>query len=252
MAANPWDKFFWNDWENDPALRLCSLAAQGLWMRMLCVAAKAEPKGYLLVAGRPLSPADLASLVGKSVPEVEALLNELASVGVFSLDRKHRIYNRRMVRAVKLSQEGRKAARKRWDKVPENIQKKSKPNGLAIGPPTTHKPEAISQKEVSLKRETSPPGQLSKAVENWNLAATAYGLPEVSKLTADRERNLRARLKDHGLSGWNAALQNLGEMPFCLGKNDRGWRVTFDWLLKPVNLNKVLERVYVRAEGDAA
>lgn len=103
MSNTVYDKFFWADWENDPALKLCSLAAQGLWMRMLCVCAKADPKGYLVVAGRPLSPADLASIVGKSEPEVRTLLVELESNGVFSRDRKQRIYNRRMLRAIKKS-----------------------------------------------------------------------------------------------------------------------------------------------------
>jgi len=98
MTSNPWDKFFWNDWENDPALKLCSLSAQGLWMRILCICAKADPKGYMLVAGRPLSPSDLSSLVGKPVPEVETLLDELACNGVFSKDRTGRIYSRRLIR----------------------------------------------------------------------------------------------------------------------------------------------------------
>lgn len=101
MTANPWDKFFWNDWENDPALKLCSFAAQGLWMRILCICAKADPKGYLVVAGQLLSPTDLASLVGKPEPEVETLLRELAKYGVFSTDRTGRIYSRRMVRDLK-------------------------------------------------------------------------------------------------------------------------------------------------------
>ncbi|MGX1096530.1 hypothetical protein [Amorphus sp. MBR-141] len=108
MSGNPWGKFFWNDWETDPALRLCSLAAQGLWMRVLCVCAKANPKGYLVAAGRSLSPADMARLVGSSEQEIETLLSELASNGVFSRDAKGRIYSRRMVRDEKKSRIARK------------------------------------------------------------------------------------------------------------------------------------------------
>ena len=54
MSGTIWSKFYWSDWETDPALRLCSLAAQGLWMRMLCVAASHDPIGYVAVAGRGL------------------------------------------------------------------------------------------------------------------------------------------------------------------------------------------------------
>lgn len=147
MAANPWDKFFWNDWENDPALKLCSLAAQGLWMRCLCICAKAEPKGYLLVAGRRLSPVDLATLVGRPETEVETLLNELASAGVFSRDRQGRIYSRRMVR----DENKRAIARKNGKEGGNPTLLKERGNSASDNPPlkgedNTHKPEAKSQR----------------------------------------------------------------------------------------------------------
>lgn len=107
MTANPWSKFFWNDWENDPALKLCSLAAQGLWMRCLCICAKADPKGYLLAAGRPLGATDLARLTGAPETEVETLLSELSRNGVFSRDRTGRIYSRRLVRDEKKARTAR-------------------------------------------------------------------------------------------------------------------------------------------------
>lgn len=97
-AANPWSKFFWNDWETNPKLRLCSLAAQGLWMRLLCLAAKSNPTGFIAVAGRPCSSTDIARLSGVPEQEVESLLGELSRNGVFSRDAQGRIYCRRMVK----------------------------------------------------------------------------------------------------------------------------------------------------------
>lgn len=146
MSATIWGKFFWSDWENDPALKLCSLGAQGLWMRILCVCAKADPKGYLLVNGQPLSPADLASLVGKPAPEVEALMEELGSKGVFSRDRTGRIYSRRMVRdannAKKARQNGKKGGNPSLSKqrqISPSVNPPDKP------PDKPHIPEARSQ-----------------------------------------------------------------------------------------------------------
>jgi hypothetical protein len=103
LAKNPADTFFWNDWDNDPALRLCSLAAQGFWMRLLCVAARHDPKGYVAIEGRPLTMTETARCAGCSELEAESLLAELLSKGVTTQDRAGRIYNRRMVRAAKLS-----------------------------------------------------------------------------------------------------------------------------------------------------
>ena len=64
MSGTVWSKFFWSDWETDPALRLCSLAAQGFWMRMLSIAAAHDPIGYVAVAGRTLDETALARLTG--------------------------------------------------------------------------------------------------------------------------------------------------------------------------------------------
>jgi hypothetical protein len=98
MTRQRWGKWFWDDWENDPELRLCSLAAQGLWMRLLCIAAKAEPFGYVLIAGETPTSHELATIVGKSVEEIGLCLGDLERHRVFSRDRKKRIYSRRMVR----------------------------------------------------------------------------------------------------------------------------------------------------------
>lgn len=104
----PWGKFFWNDWETDAELRLCSLAAQGLWMRLLCLAARAEPTGYVTVSGRAPSLADLSVLIGRPAEELAPLIDELDRNAVFSRDAKGRIYSRRMVRDVKKAAIARK------------------------------------------------------------------------------------------------------------------------------------------------
>ena len=96
-----WAKFSWDHWENDPALSLCSLAAQGLWMRMLCIAQKHD--GYLLVAGAGPSAEQLSRLVRSTPAEVEGLLAELESGRVFSRDSKGVIFSRRSVADVKSS-----------------------------------------------------------------------------------------------------------------------------------------------------
>lgn len=107
--ANASSRFFWNDWRGDPCLRACGLAARGLWMDMLCLAAEADPIGYVIVGQRPATATDLARLTGASESEVESLLTELDRNGVFSRDRKARIYCRRMVRDARVSADARKA-----------------------------------------------------------------------------------------------------------------------------------------------
>jgi hypothetical protein len=64
MSKLRWAKWFWADWSNDTALNLCSLPAQGLWMRLLCLAAQGEPYGCVTIKGRAPSLAELCKLCG--------------------------------------------------------------------------------------------------------------------------------------------------------------------------------------------
>jgi hypothetical protein len=95
---NPWLKFYPTDWRADPALRMCSLGARGLWMEILCIMHGADPRGFLLVNGVAVSDRQLAGLAGCSPKEAAAFLAELESAGVFSRTESGVIFSRRMRR----------------------------------------------------------------------------------------------------------------------------------------------------------
>lgn len=98
MSGEPWSKFFWKDWESDPALKLCGLAAQGLWMRLLCIAAASTVKGEVRIGRRPCSTEDISRIINCSVEELSGLLDELEAKGVFDRAADGAIVSRRMVR----------------------------------------------------------------------------------------------------------------------------------------------------------
>ena len=253
MSANPWDKFWWNDWENDPALKLCSLAAQGLWMRALCICAKADPKGYLVVAGRPLDSVGLASLAGKPEPEVETLLRELASYGVFSTDRTGRIYSRRMVRDVKKS---RIAVENGSMGGNPSLGKGRGKSGLVnqVGnlDDKPHKPESRSQnRETDADASVVGRADVQAAFDQWNEMAARCGLPKALKLDADRRKVIRARLHDGGLPAWSKALLAVEHSPHCRGKNDRGWRADLDFVCQLKSWRRLREGSYGSDVGQA-
>jgi hypothetical protein len=104
MAGTASDPFFWSDWAADPCLKVCSHGAQGLWMRLLCIAAEAKPqKGFVMINGRKPSVEELTAVVGGTVEQVKSELEELQKWGVFSVDRRGVIYCRRIVRAEKMT-----------------------------------------------------------------------------------------------------------------------------------------------------
>ena len=179
MSGTVFTKFFWSDWESDPKLKLCSFAAQGFWMRVLCIAATHDPIGYVATSGDPLSVTDLARLTGASETEVDLFLAELARNDVFSRDRTGRIYSRRMVKDARKSAEARKNGKlggnpKLWnnERNPPPVKGRVKPS---LKP---HKPSTTST--------STPPGVESRLVASFSnldfrqVAIEALGEPWVA------------------------------------------------------------------------
>ncbi len=94
----PWLQFYPADWLSD-SVAGCSLAAQGLWFRMLFVAHASQHYGYLEIDGKAIPDELLFRRCGcATVEEYRALLAELFSAGVPSRTTGGVIYSRRMVR----------------------------------------------------------------------------------------------------------------------------------------------------------
>jgi hypothetical protein len=88
------------DWMRDP-VSACSIAAQGLWLRMMFLAHDSERYGYLVVNGLPMPDEFVARRCGSTLSEYQTLLAELFSIGVPSRTPDGIIFSRRMVRDAK-------------------------------------------------------------------------------------------------------------------------------------------------------
>jgi hypothetical protein len=156
MSGLPWGKFFWKDWLTDPALSVCSLAAQGLWMRMLCIMSMSNPPGHLTLP--PTRRADseakqVARLCLADARQVRALLDELETRQVFSREGGI-IVSRRMIRDAELSVIGRAAALKSWKNrkgQPKGQPNAKRTNGEAEG---SHEREPMPRSDADTE---SPP-----------------------------------------------------------------------------------------------
>jgi hypothetical protein len=117
MTRLRWAKFWWDDWLTDPGLNQCSRAAQGLWLRMLCVMARADPPGRLLVNGKPPTVDELPRVLNTTHRGLNRDLTCLQLRGVFDLI-DGVITCRRMVREWEQHQQGQRDIRKRWNGDP--------------------------------------------------------------------------------------------------------------------------------------
>lgn len=266
MPANPSTRWYWNDWENDQALKLCGWAAQGLWMRMLSIAARSEPIGYLSAGERPLTDSELARLVGGVESEVSELVGELERNHVFSRDRKGRIYSRRMVRDEKAHisavKNGKKGGNPRLTQHAEISSEK--PYTLTPGQPPRISP-LIPFTPYPLPKEKG--GEISGVAEDGKPRAIAETmvaawkdklgglLPVPIKLTAALQRSAILRWRDEFHSDqecWLSYLSAIRSSRFLTGENDRGWRADFEWALRPRSVEKVRQGCYDNRRPAAA
>jgi hypothetical protein len=98
-SKHSWFKFWHKEWLVDPELRICSPAARGVWIDLICVMANSSEPGILLVAGRPASEEDISKLTG--IPDkrvIKRLLAELEANGVASRDSRGAVLSRKMCR----------------------------------------------------------------------------------------------------------------------------------------------------------
>lgn len=185
-AADPWMKFYPQDWRADEKLRLCGLSARGLWIEMLAIMHRSERYGQLLIGGRVPTDAQLAVQVGALPEEVSALVAELEHAGVFSRAASGAIYSRRMTRDHKKAEKARKNGKKGGNPSLCKQTGNSASDNLADkGGVKAQKPEARSQKEANASPRAN---------------ASDFSMVE---FTADLCRDAGVPLPDHGTAERN-------------------------------------------------
>jgi len=95
----PYLKWYPQDLEAEPTLKLCSWEAGFLWVKLIGLMHQSPERGFLLKNnGLPYSEEDLVRvLAGATIERVRTCLFELETHGVFSRDRRKFIYSRKMV-----------------------------------------------------------------------------------------------------------------------------------------------------------
>jgi hypothetical protein len=69
-------------------------------------------------------------------------------------------------------------------------------------------------------------------------------LPRATRVTDKRRGSINAVIKEFGEDAVKEALLKVESCPHLVGKNDRGWKADFDWLINKNNLLKVIEGRY--------
>lgn len=180
MTAKPWMQFYPSDWKGDSKLRVCSLAARGLWLEMIAIAHEADPYGYVTINGSPITESQLARIVGSTEEEVINLISELDKAGVFSRNRNGIIYSRRMVRDEK------KATKNRENGKNGGAHKHQKNKGdLNLGNPNRTQPHSENEKVANPNTNRKSTQQASETEPNILAPYTRDHIPETRNQIID-------------------------------------------------------------------
>lgn len=211
-------KFYTSDWRADPRLKMCSPAARGMWIELICLMHEAAPYGHLLVHGQPPNEAQLASLTGIPSAELPHLMAELERLGVFSRTKEGVIYSRKLVRMAAKSAKARKTGKMGGNPSLGNKTDNSESvKGQDNGRDKTQKPEARDQKKEKEPPDGGSKKKASRLPADWVLPrpwgdwALAEGLPEPAvRREADKFRDywLAKAGRDGAKLDWQATWRN--------------------------------------------
>lgn len=173
MANTRGTYLFWGDLSTDQAVALCSFAAQGLWMRMLCLCGLSERPGYLEVAGVPLTVHDLSTMTGHPPDEIDPLLAELERRRVFSRDKRGCIYNRRMVRDENRARINRGNGKKGGNPTLSKTKRKTR----SVNPSVKPRARDLNLNPPKKTQSTASETETKKPISSPAAAVAAAALP---------------------------------------------------------------------------
>jgi uncharacterized protein YdaU (DUF1376 family) len=126
-------------------------------------------------------------------------------------------------------------------------------NNLAEPTPNQNRTDSDIERKKERKEDSPLPPKtaaederktLDACVIAWNLLADEAGLVKVQNITDTRRSKLFARLKEiGGIAGWYAMCDKVRQSRYLRGQV-RDWRVSFDWVMSPGNMTKVMEGTY--------
>lgn len=198
-----WRKFNFAEWAGDPCLRKCSLAAQGLWIRVIGLIYEADDAGRLSDNdGEPYRDADLASVLGYNPRTVRPLMRELLMAGVYDVEdgfivsrRLKRESYRSQINAISGSNGGRKTSE--FNAMARNsLQQTLKPSLKHKIPET--RTSVVSEEETTAAKAAKEASPLQADREFiWSVGKGL--LTEAGATTAEAGALIGALVKRRGL-----------------------------------------------------
>lgn len=257
--------FYPGDWNGDPQLKLCSLGAQGFWMRLICVMHTCEPYGHLTFHDmKPATPKEIGQVTGVHTNRVTPLVTELEHHGVLSRTQGGVIYSRRMIRdaAKRLinQQNGQKGGNPFFrnsvnPSVKPPVKAGVKAMSFAVSSTTPQEPPLSfpAEKLPAARPKVQEKDDWRPAFETFQLAYNQF-CPHMAKClepTRERLRLFKREWRGHPkMEYWIDVMRKTDALPFARGTTKGGRRFGIEFILQ--YHVKTMEGSYVNTDAPAS
>jgi len=225
-----------------------------IWIKILTLAGRCNSNGYIfLTENIPYNAEMLSHKFNRPVSVVKLALETFSRLGMIEWDGDFmKISNWEKHQNVQGLDKIREQTKKRVQKYRE------KQNSLPSESPGCNVTERYSvtqgnatEEELDIEKDidisststTCHSNKLEPVMSAWN----DLGLQRLKSINPNTQRHklLKARIKEHGIDEVLSAIKSINDSSFLKGQNNKGWTITFDWLVKPNNFIKVLEGNYL-------
>lgn len=225
-----------------------------IWFKLLCLAGKTNNGGVLMLNERiHYTDEMLATIFRRPVNTVRMALKVFEDFGMIEVvNDVITIPNWSKHQTLDQLEERKKYMRKYMQKYREKQKKlasgECKANSKVYSKVNVSDPEVEVEEELDIDKEediNTPPAPYEEIKDLYN--SICVSLPQIKTVSNNRKQHLKARWKqfDYSLTTFEEVFRKVEASEFCKGKNERGWKADFDWLIKnDHNMTKVLEGKY--------
>ena len=231
-----------------------------IWFKLLSLAGKVNQNGFLFMSSKIAYTTEMLSAVfNREENSIKMALNVFTKFGMIEIEDNEiiKIANWEKHQNIEGMDKVREMNRLRVEKhrekqrnqLPEPEVKDEKCN-VTCNVTETHGNALDIDIDIDIdieldkeKEKEICKNSIEIVLQTWNDLCLTQ-IRSIKKNSA-RGKSLNARFSEYGLNEIVSAIKSINHSDFLKGKNDKGWTITFDWLMKPNNFEKVLEGNYL-------
>ena len=218
-----------------------------IWFKLLCLAGK-QNNGGIFMMNDKLAYTDemLATIFRRSVNTVRLALNVFEQFGMVEIvDNVVTIPNWEKHQSLDKLEAEKEKARQRVAAYRERQRKIANCNGysnVTVTPCNATEEDKEEDIEKDKDKEGDKREKCQKIVDIFNSLCPSF--PKVKFLSDSMISNISNLVERFPESDISTAFQKCEKSSFLKGKNPRKWKASFDWIIKPQNLPKILNGNY--------